>query len=115
MAFTKTTITVSEVIDAIEKNGYKQVKGTWVGNDPITGEIVGCAIGQGAINAGLDYSDLTRELNKIHQPRKDLATLGNLIMYLNDRRGRTIPEIVAHVREKFAAQLDTPLSVYKTR
>jgi len=112
------TFKVSEVIDAIEKNGYPKIKDVFIQKNPrvnilgfkygskITGA---CAIGQAALNLGVFYEDLYRGLNKIQKGFH--GSLKGRIVELNDYTEMTIPEIAQQVREEFKDYLDAKIDV----
>ena len=61
------TVTLGEVADAIKKNGLPKYQG-W--EKRVDGELVGaCAIRQGALNLGLDYSSLDIALRDDLDPK----------------------------------------------
>src|SRR5215203_1490675 len=98
---------VSEIIDAIEKNGYPQIRREYVaeGYDEKTNDRVvtgACAIGQGALNLKVPYYILKVVLDQVRANRKDLAPLGTAIIYQNDNQRKTIPEIVEYVRARYS-------------
>lgn len=102
-----TKLTVRDVVEAIEKNGYQQISGMYVGN--LNGQLAGCAIGQAAINLGVDADSLSDALSYVERKRKDLNPLDAYIIWLNDKRGKSTKEIAAAVREQWADQLDKEL------
>jgi hypothetical protein len=100
------TVKIRDILDAIEKNGYPQIRNVYLQTNA-SGQVTGaCAIGQGALNLETDHYTLTNALNEAHQKRRDLATLGRFIIWMNDKQKKSIPEIVAAARERFAGDLD---------
>lgn len=100
-----TEITLRELIDAMEKNGWKKARGTFFRNakrHSINSDFVkrdqvvyACAIGQAALNLG------------VTPPMIGFSgdTLGK-IAKKNDTTGMTVPEIAQWAREEFKDQLD---------
>lgn len=97
---------VSQVIDAIEQNGYKQIRGSYItwedslysprDKDHVVGA---CALGQAALNLGIGFTDIEGALNEVY-----LGSAGNLdeyIIELNDGAGLTCKQIAAEIRARF--------------
>lgn len=51
--FTLKTITVDKVLEAIEKNGFKHLRESWLDFDANGNVIAGCVLGQAAVNLGI--------------------------------------------------------------
>lgn len=102
-------LTVGEIIDAIEKNGYKQLFGKWQSRKD--GQIFGgCAMGQGAANLGIGYRAVNNALDRI---QKDGMRLAERIITLNDREQMPVPEIARKVREEYRSVLNTKTSLIR--
>lgn len=106
---------VSNVIDAIEKNGYPQAKSIyieWEQGAPNTDKmyVVGaCAIGQAALNLGVPWTDLDYALDNIHlESGKGLSAY---IITLNDENGLSCKEIAEQVRSDFPGILDLDIDI----
>lgn len=109
LAKTAVTVTVAEVINAIEQNGFRHVRGKWqVSKGGVM--VAGCAIGQGAANLGLNARALYAALNGVIDKNR-YDNIGQTIVNLNDSSRLSIPEIVKNVRERFASQLETKITV----
>jgi hypothetical protein len=98
------TLTVADVIAAIEKNGAPQTK-SW-GKFGSDGKLIsGCALAQGAYNLGLEETSLYTSLD--HVGRK----IGSTIIAMNDAKSLTIPQIVAEARSKYSNYLNRTIVV----
>ena len=116
----KRELTLREITDAIEKNGLPQTKGMYwdskhadwnAANRTWTYEVgAACAIGQAAINLGVDYDALTDFLLDIGRGNK---TLYHYITGKNDGvDGLSLKEIADKIRKNHKAKLDTPQTIY---
>lgn len=94
-----TTVTVADILDAIDKNGVAHIHGEWStlnGEGKIT---AGCALTQGAINLGVNPHDLDDVLMNVRVEITDTALgisaneygLGGLIIALNDNHKTPVP------------------------
>jgi hypothetical protein len=88
--------TLNDFIDAIEKNGLKKIQGQYIKYDdtPIV-PIAGCALGQAAINLGVDYASLDGRIDTISH------RLRQMIVDLNDETELSLPEIAYAVRQHY--------------
>lgn len=122
---TPKVVTVGEVLDAIEKDGYEKVQHKWERYERVprkigpfkTGEnwkITGaCAIGQGALNLDVSPGSLYGELSKI-RPAFSHFSLGSDIIHSNDNTDTPVPEIARQFREFLSPEeLAIELTVYK--
>lgn len=112
-------ITVGQFIDNIEKNGYPQIFGTmWGRGGEITSDgkskyEVGvkygaCALGQGIYNTFNDYNipfSIDKLMASTRFESREMS-LFEIIVYLNDARKLSIPEIAGSVRELFKDHLE---------
>lgn len=101
-------ITVNQLLDAIEKNGYDQYFGDIFSDPTVYNETEGrfeayrgsaCALGQGILNLGfytLSADRLTGIVPKIWEA----------IMTKNDIEEKDIPTIVREIREEFPDDLE---------
>lgn len=101
------TLSVNDILSAIEKNGVKQTRGwgRYVGSTLIAG----CAIAQGAYNLGLHEQNVYHALNNVYGNNQ--SALGSEIIRLNDKEKMTLPQIVAQIRAKYADKLETKVVV----
>ena len=88
-------ITVREIADAIEKNGYPHIKNNYITRDKITYEVLGaCALGQAALNLGVDVDVV------------DSLPFAVEVISLNDDKGWSLKDIAHYLRESYASNLD---------
>lgn len=114
---------VSDVIDAIEKNGYSKTKGAFYrdrAKEKVYPELglgkeilYACAIGQAALNLGKAAPDLINALRFIDIPPILMnPNLGDAITSLNDRTEFDMAAIAAYLREHLSSEiLDTELAL----
>lgn len=99
--------TLGQILDAIEANGLPKANETyWKQKPPNTfGFEVdsACAIGQGALNLGVSWSELSGVLRTI---RYGTSNLEISIIHKNDNRGWKIPRIGQFYKERFADRLN---------
>src|SRR6188768_2763686 len=90
----KRVVTRDEFIKALEDNGYPQIRGDYMRNNP-NGSLEGaCAFGQAALNLGVHASSLAAALSgSAHYELSD-----NIILW-NDEFMLTIPEIVDKIKD----------------
>ena len=106
--------TLGNVIDAIEKNGYEQITGKFIINDPILklGKIkIGsktkaCAFGQAALNLRIRHQDLWMRIASTYEIRM----FPSRVVELNDHLKLSIPEIVKSLREEYKDRLDVVIN-----
>jgi hypothetical protein len=100
-------ITIDDVLDAIEKNGLEQTFGSffktegedYVNNPPKSGKIIGaCALGQAALNLGVNNFSLTDTLN-LALPN---TRLGQRIIKMNDHKKRSFAHIANYYRTRLS-------------
>lgn len=115
---------VSDVVDAIEKNGYPKTKGSFYRNTnnekvyPELGEsaefiVSACAIGQAALNLHTTASELISGLRSIdlESPILLQINLGDAILNLNDQTDYSMAAIAEHLRENLPSEvLDTEVA-----
>lgn len=100
-------VTVADIIDAMERNGYKMARENWVVmNKAETKVLRACALGQAAVNLGIDWKSLALELPH---------TLKFFIIDLNDSKRLSCEEIAARVRKSgmFKPMMDKVLHLAK--
>lgn len=110
---------VVEIIDAIEQNGYKQIRGNYIkfvegvlGNERGKENVLGaCAIGQAALNLNVQWSSLEDALENI-MIRQDMD-LAATIIELNDSFGLSCQKIAKEIREKYPEILDKEVDLVK--
>lgn len=103
-------VTVREVIDAIEKNGYPQGFGRLIRfneNSELEGA---CAIGQAAINLGVDEMVLYRELSYLIHKKFSVKAM---IVSLNDTERYPLPAIATTLRTTLGSLLSVTLRTKK--
>lgn len=114
-------ISLHEALDAIEKNGFPKVQGSFVTRQEINGAFVtvGCAIGQGSLNLKCDPSDLRSFLDDFNLPDRDedgyLTSLGDWIIEQNDGTEAEVSDIGHRAKEMFKdhSYYDKPIrSIY---
>lgn len=101
---------ISDVLDAIEKNGLPKITGAFLQTDdgiewdnrlPKYGKFTGgCALGQAARNLNLAPRALCERINL------KFPTLATEIVFLNDSTRLTLPEIANRVRADHPDLLD---------
>jgi hypothetical protein len=111
-------ITVAEFLDALEKNGYKHIRGSFVRE---TSKLFGlikekgaCALGQAALNLGVYPVSLRDALNKLNYA-------GDNIIRYNDSYQNIIgiprllsyDEIVGKAREMLSPYMEKKIPVVK--
>lgn len=111
---------VSDVIDAIEKNGYPQLKSIyieWTSSEPgkvgvfdKTRVAGACAIGQAALNLGISWTEIDAALDDIRLESEGKG-LSAYIIKLNDENGLSCKEIAAELRKDFPEILDLDLDI----
>jgi hypothetical protein len=111
------TLTVRQLLDAIEKNGLPQERGTFVRTSNTfegwSSVLGACAIGQAALNLGVDWYDLESGFAEVKTKGRRL--LINSIIGRNDSHGWSYKEIAEYYREKFADRLDEPVTFKVSR
>lgn len=91
---------VSDVLDAMEKDGYKKATGTFFRNrkranidwDARSNVVYACAIGQAALNLNIDPNTLQLALG---------PKLGPEIVSLNDESSRTVRSIARLLKKQW--------------
>jgi hypothetical protein len=89
--------TVADIVDAIEKNGLRQVHGTYVEVDTNGNPIAACAIGQAAVNLKVSHLSIFLALNTFRSSKRS-SRLGDYIIALNDNHFDSFAEIARKVR-----------------
>lgn len=105
-------VKLSEVFDAIEKNGLPQIKNWFYEfkgfgksdslkrlNDTIIGT---CALGQAAVNLNADANQLYDQINEV----EPFLRIGDIIAGWNDTTGLTYKEIADRGRKEFTDHLN---------
>lgn len=122
--------TYEQMVEALERNGLKQVKGSYLKKDMDTGEILGaCAIGQIAENLDYPPSTITERLNKHYVekcPSKAKCeysvplpeshgyyTISAIIFHLNDYHGWKFSTIAKWMRNARIHQMPS-LGTFQT-
>lgn len=98
---------LSEIIDAIEKNGYPQITGQYVVYDEETKVIGACALGQAGLNLGSEGTHLFSALHLYGPPG-----INNNIFRMNDALGMSCKEIAEGLRIQYSGYLDAPIHYY---
>lgn len=109
MMVTKTReFTYRQIIDAMERNGYRKASGSWVtfkDSDREKGEVYSaCAMGQALLNLGVRPKDVVAASYSIGIGLKH-AVIGQ-----NDSQHLPIKQIAQNIREQFANDLDHTVS-----
>lgn len=99
-------VTVGEFIDALERNGFRQARGVWIAFNKDDSVQRACAMGQAAINLGIDYEGLGLRLDIPTRDNLFAGGLSSLIMRLNDSKGLSCKAIAEEVRIKYAKKLN---------
>lgn len=99
----KKRLLVSQVFDAMEKNGLPQCTGDFVryGNDGKP--VMACALGQAALNLEVDAESLYDSLNDLHPA----LFIGDDISKWNDFTSMNVQQIARKAREDYHSYLDT--------
>jgi len=106
-------LTLADVINAIEKNGLKKVKGSYITYDYDGTPNGGCAFGQATINLDIKetYDDGTAhyEPMTLSHMIKDAGVLDfpNRVYSMNDSTRWGLKRIAKELREEFANELET--------
>ena len=117
---------LKDIIDAIEKNGYKKSKGNYIqmkdGSTPfaylpedLTAVVSACAMGQAALNLGITPNELIKTLykepefqvKKYHTCATKMSSYLSLpafIMHLNDEHSYMVASIGKQVRKIATAE-----------
>lgn len=96
-------VTVQDVVNAIRANGVRQARNEYVRYDKSGNVVSACAIGQAAINLGVDYASLYRALN--HDDDGKPMGLGSKIISLNDTRRKSLQEIADTIEALYPSLL----------
>jgi hypothetical protein len=100
-------LTVGDIIDAIEKNGYPQGFGHYVQKNEYTGAVESaCALGQGMLNLGIGQRRITNALG---------GDIASRIISLNDSHHLPLKEIAKRIREQYAHRLNLQTNVYSRK
>lgn len=102
--------TLNDLVTALELNGYKQGFGHYVkrSGDKV---LSACAMGQAALNIGIDYRRVSRAFSEIYSPYH--GSLSAYIIDLNDNRKLSIKKIGAKIREEYGDKLSTVTTLHK--
>lgn len=106
----KKKLTVAQVVDAIEQNGYKQAYGTMY--DMPNG--AACAMGQAGLNLGVSGYALSDELQTftgLMLPNGETMDLAGFIVSRNDHYHAKPATIAQRIRMYFPEILDHTLEV----
>lgn len=116
-------VKISQVLDAMEKNGYPQIKGILVTEVPrsfgpftLKPKIEGaCAIGQAALNLGVRPRSLQYALSSVYVSTPSYHTsLADRIVSKNDLEGVPVRQIARELRNEIPAHnLDRTIFVVK--
>lgn len=100
-------ITLADVVNAIRANGLKQVRHQYVGTG-INGVVTSaCALGQAAVNLGVNYNDLYSRLNGLG------GNIGGTIIRMNDSDGLSFKTIADRIEDTFKFDLDKKIKTSK--
>lgn len=113
------TVSMAQVLDAMELGGYKQGFAHLVESDSQEGKEVGFvlnadAIGQAALNLGIDDGKLAEWLDETmfsryagckDHPESKLDSVYLYIVHLNDYHEEPPYKIATHIRRKFKGRL----------
>lgn len=109
-------ITLAELFDAIEANGLPQTRGGYwtftnktYGGDNTFGIGSACAIGQAALNLGIDYSDLEYAFENFKNTKGTKLT--DAIINKNDALHWNYKAIANWGRKSYAEQLGDTVNV----
>lgn len=98
-------VTLATVARAIRKNGWKQVTGEFIKKE--NGKVVGaCALGQAALNLGVEGNDLLEALNDF-----DENELGAQIIEWNDTNKWTLAQIADRIEKDWTPYLNQVIEV----
>lgn len=116
MSITYIRVTVADILDAMERNGFRQARnGEWINYNKDGSVRSACAMGQAVINLGIDLSSFQRALVW----NDDLQDLKISIIDLNDSELKSCEVIATEMRKRFSHLLDKQLmlstSEYKVR
>lgn len=96
---THRNITWDQLVAALGNNGYEQISQKLFGTK--NGHTVACAIGQTALNLGVDENDLQRALGGIKIVYNGASTpVSNVIINQNDAVKRTCAQIATFLSGK---------------
>lgn len=112
-------ITVGEVIAAMEKNGFRHARGSWVRpihpKDWRKKSTIGaaCIIGQAAINLGVGATQLQSALDNIaiFGDSNDISRLGSTIADRNDAPGISYQRVLAFAKSLLSPHSERTISV----
>jgi len=106
-------VTVSDILDAIERNGLPKAKGEYFHRDTSEKIVGACALGQAAFNLDISPSDLDSKLTYIKEDDVDeyRYNLSSYIVDLNDNGNYSFEEIARRVRQKFSNSLNEAIEV----
>lgn len=121
------TLTVGQVLDAIEENGYRKKTGLlidWAFDGTNVNRhkrpIGACAIGQGAINLDIHSGELQLALRDVKIPPIQIkegivvSDVGACIYSLNDLTGMSVSNIAKKVRNSLSQEtLNTEIPVFE--
>lgn len=112
------TLTVNDILNAMEKNGYRKAKKVFISfrssappmskvaydyNDvlPDTENVyAACAFGQAALNLGIPHRKFFNAFPNAH-----------VIVELNDYTSKSIKQIVKEYRERYPEHLETAIQI----
>jgi hypothetical protein len=110
------SVTIREVVEAINAAGYPQ--GFYHAiewshpTEEYEGTIVNaCAIGQAALNLGVDPEFLEMYLYEVKSRKNSTFSLREFIVELNDEKKFDLPRIAKEVEVKFKAKLNEQFAV----
>lgn len=119
------TVTLGDVIEAIEKNGLPQITSRFFdrafdNKTQMYGPIIAaCAMGQAVVNLGVEdnlFSAFRYHDPALYQWASDkeytLATLGGRISFLNDTRKLSYKQIAEQLRIDYDGMLDLSVTVF---
>jgi hypothetical protein len=109
------TVTLSEILDAMEKNGYTKYQGEFVIYEDVVDTEpqikAACAVGQAALNLGVHPSSLYKALNWWIDD-ETYYLWGDDIARDNDTTEMTVPEIAHKYRKELKKFLNKEFMVY---
>ena len=108
-------ITLAKVIEAMKVGGYTQGRYHLLADDDNGHIIDACAIGQAALNLGVDAMDLQRALDIGITSRKNSEAFNETVFKLNDEKKVEVSTIVEYLNKHVKAQhrtIDVRTKIY---
>jgi hypothetical protein len=99
------TVTVADILDAMEKNGFKQSRESWITFNKDGSVQKACALGQAVINLEVDLSAFQAAILS--------WGLRDNVIELNDHKKLSCKEIAVLMRNKWDYILDQRITLLK--